>query len=200
MDGLVNTSKTFSEALPPFLNGDGAAVTNLEALALAEVRDTAQLMSIASRTRDQGFRNNITYSRKVFIPLTQLCRDVCHYCTFAKTPKKIEKPYLSLDEVLTQVRHAQNMGCKEALFTLGERPELRYKAARDALSDLKCSSTLEYLAQVSRAVFEETRVLPHINAGCMSADEISLLRPVSASMGIMLESSSRRLCESGMPH
>lgn len=171
-----------------------------QARLLADYADTAALAEVAAQLRDRGFGNVISYSRKVFIPLTQLCRDVCHYCTFAKTPKRIEQAYMSVEQVLEQVREAEKLGCKEALFTLGERPELRYKAAREALEAMGFRSTLEYLAHVAGRVVEETSVLPHINAGCMSAEEVALLRPVSASMGIMLESASERLCEKGMPH
>ena len=200
MNGLVNLPDSSIEDRLRSLRDGIDLPSSSEVLLLADIDDTAQLIKFASSIRDRGFRNNITYSRKVFIPLTQLCRDVCHYCTFAKTPKKIDKAFMSLDEVLVAVNRAEKLGCKEALFTLGERPEIRYKAARDALADLNCSTTLEYLAKVAAAVCEETNVLPHINAGCMSSDEIALLRPVSASMGIMLESSSQRLCEKGMPH
>ena len=175
-------------------------ISKEQALALADCGDTAALALAAAKLRDSGFGNLITYSRKVFLPLTQLCRDVCHYCTFAKTPKRLERAYMSVEQVLSEVRAAEKLGCKEALFTLGERPELRYKAARDALVEMGFTSTLEYLAHVAGRVLAETNVLPHINAGCMSDDEIALLRPVSASMGIMLESASARLCEKGMPH
>jgi FO synthase len=161
---------------------------------------TSRLMAVAAPLRDQGFRNVITYSRKVFIPLTHLCRDVCHYCTFAQTPKKIPSPYMALEDVLASVRAGVEQGCKEALFTLGEKPELRYSAARKALDEMGFDSTLHYVAHVAKVVFEETGILPHINAGCMTEEEIALLRPVSASMGIMLESASERLCEKGMPH
>jgi FO synthase len=171
-----------------------------QALALSDNKDTAALMGVASQLRDRYFRDVVTYSRKVFIPLTHLCRDVCHYCTFAQTPKKIASPYMSLATVLSSARDAAAMGCKEALFTLGERPEERYSAARKVLKEFGFGSTLEYVAHVAKAVFDETGVLPHINAGCMNAEEIEMLRPVSASMGIMLESVSTRLCEKGMPH
>lgn len=158
------------------------------------------LLPMAAALRDRGFGSVISYSRKVFIPLTHLCRDVCHYCTFAQTPKKLAAPYLSVDQVLDIVRAGAAQGCKEALFTLGERPELRYKAAREALAEMGFASTLAYVAHVARRVFEETGVLPHINAGCMDDDEIAMLREVSASMGIMLETASDRLSEKGMPH
>ncbi len=170
-----------------------------EALALAGSA-VAPLCARARDLRDQGFGSLVTYSRKVFLPLTRLCRDVCHYCTFAQTPKKLDAPFLSIEQVLVTVRQGAALGCKEALFTLGERPELRYAAARDALIALGHSTTLDYVAAVARAVFEQTGIFPHINAGCMDATEMAMLRPVSASMGLMLESSSPRLCEPGMPH
>ncbi|WP_101757413.1 5-amino-6-(D-ribitylamino)uracil--L-tyrosine 4-hydroxyphenyl transferase CofH [Oceanicoccus sp. KOV_DT_Chl] len=183
----------------------GTMLTNQQALSLADdmfagEETTQQLMTAASAIRDQGFRNVVTYSRKVFIPLTHLCRDVCHYCTFAQTPKHIPSPYMKVEDVLASVRAGAEQGCKEALFTLGEKPELRYSAARNALAEMGFDSTLDYVAHVAKIVFEETGVLPHINAGCMTEEEIAKLRPVSASMGIMLESASSRLCEKGMPH
>ncbi|MFV0278466.1 MAG: 5-amino-6-(D-ribitylamino)uracil--L-tyrosine 4-hydroxyphenyl transferase CofH, partial [Parahaliea sp.] len=137
---------------------------------------------------------------KLFLPLTHLCRDVCHYCTFARTPRHIEQPYMTIDQVLEQCRLAQALGCQEALLTLGEKPELRYSAARRALVELGYASTLDYVRAVAAAILTDTGLLPHINAGCMSAAEIASLRPVSASMGIMLESASERLCQKGMPH
>jgi FO synthase len=187
-----------------------APLADADILALADQADLQgaaidaghlrELMAQAAAIRDAGFGELITYSRKVFIPLTQLCRDVCHYCTFAQTPSKLDKPYMTADEVVAIVKDAATQGCKEALFTLGERPELRYAAARDALKDMGFASTLEYTAHVARRVLEETGVLPHINAGTMTSEEIAMLRPVSASMGIMLESASERLCGKGMPH
>ncbi|MEA3299408.1 MAG: 5-amino-6-(D-ribitylamino)uracil--L-tyrosine 4-hydroxyphenyl transferase CofH [Pseudomonadota bacterium] len=178
----------------------GQTLSQQEALQLADCTDLSALMETAAALRDSAHRNVITYSRKVFIPLTHLCRDVCHYCTFAQTPSKIEQPYMSVEQVLDVAREGARQGCKEALFTLGEKPELRYNAARAALAELGFASTLEYVAHVAKAVFDETGLLPHINAGNMTAEEIACLRPVSASMGIMLESASSRLCEKGMPH
>ncbi|MEC7957056.1 MAG: radical SAM protein, partial [Pseudomonadota bacterium] len=140
----------------------GILPTDEEALALADYTDTRALADAASQMRDQGFNNVVTYSRKVFIPLTHLCRDVCHYCTFAQVPRKVQAPYLSIDEVLELARHGQRMGCKEALFTLGEKPELRYKAARDALAEMGYASTTDYLFAAAKAVFEETGLLPHL--------------------------------------
>lgn len=178
----------------------GCLPSDNEALALATHDDTASLMVRARALRDENYRNVITYSRKVFIPLTQLCRDVCHYCTFAQTPKKLETPFLSIEQVLKTVKQAKAQGCKEILFTLGEKPELRYQAAREALLKLGCDSTIDYLYAVAKACFDETGLLPHINAGCLTPDELMRLRTVSASMGLMLESSSERLCGKGMPH
>lgn len=178
----------------------GKYLSDAEALALADIHETEVLARLASRLRDEKHGTLITYSRKVFIPLTQLCRDVCHYCTFAKTPKRIEQAYLPIDEVLALCRQGAALGCQEALFTLGEKPELRYSAARNALAEMGFATTLDYVQEVARRVLEETGMLPHINAGCMTAAEIAKLRPVSASMGIMLESASARLCEKGMPH
>ena len=171
-----------------------------DAVALAEFEDTRALADVAQTLRDQSFHNVVTYSRKVFIPLTHLCRDVCHYCTFAQVPRKLKAPYLTVEEVLEIARHGQAMGCKEALFTLGEKPELRYKAAREALAEMGFESTTAYLRHVAEAVFRETGLLPHLNPGNLSPQELADLRAVSPSMGIMLESASPRLCEKGMPH
>ncbi|MFT4823832.1 MAG: FO synthase [Cryomorphaceae bacterium] len=179
---------------------DGLRLSDEQALSLADFKETAQLAQIAGELRDRKFGNIVTYSRKVFIPLTHLCRDVCHYCTFAQTPKKIEQPYMPVEQVLELCRQGAEMGCQEALFTLGEKPELRYSAARKALAELGFDTTLEYVQEVASRVLSETGLLPHINAGCMTAQEIASLRGVSASMGIMLESSSERLCGKGMPH
>lgn len=142
----------------------------------------------------------VTYSRKVFIPLTQLCRDVCHYCTFASTPGKMGKAYLSRDEVLAIARAGLAAGCREALFTLGDRPEDRYSVARAALADMGHSSTLSYLREMADAVLAETGLLPHLNPGLMTDADYVSLRPVAASMGLMLETVADRLSDKGGPH
>ena len=178
----------------------GDVLAESEALLLAEAQDTAALARASASLRDSGFANVVTYSRKVFIPLTTLCRDVCHYCTFAKTPRHIASAFLSVNEVLDSCRSAAALGCKEALFTLGEKPELRYRVAREALADLGFATTLDYVAHVAGRVLEETGLLPHINAGCMTSAEMDKLRAVSASMGLMLESAAERLCQKGVPH
>ncbi len=171
-----------------------------EALALAGFADTKTLANTATQLRDTGFGNTVTYSRKAFVPLTHLCRDVCHYCTFAQVPRKVKAPYLTLDEVLATAKEGAALGCKELLFTLGEKPELRYKAAREALAEMGFESTLHYLKAAAELVFKETGMLPHLNPGTMTPEEIEWLRPVSPSMGIMIESTSDRLTEKGMPH
>lgn len=175
-------------------------LSDAECLALAENADTAALAGRALALCEQEHGKLVTYSRKVFIPLTKLCRDVCHYCTFAQTPRHIESAYMPIDEVVELCRSGAAAGCQEALFTLGEKPELRYRAAREALAELGYETTLEYVAAVAERVLNETGMLPHINAGNMDQTEIRFLRKVSASMGIMLESASPRLCEKGMPH
>jgi FO synthase len=142
----------------------------------------------------------VTYSPKVFIPLTKLCRDVCHYCTFARPPRRGERAYMSEEEVLEVARAGAAAGCREALFTLGDKPELRYRAAREELATLGCETTIEYLARCARLVLEETGLLPHLNPGVMSRDELAALREVSVSMGLMLETASDRLSQRGGPH
>src|SRR5580698_10906191 len=160
----------------------------------------AELIDAAGRLRDEGHGRHLSYSRKVFIPLTKLCRDVCHYCTFAERPKAGHAAYLSADEVLAIARAGAAAGCTEALFTLGDKPELRYRAAREALAALGHETTIQYLREMCALVLKETGLLPHINPGIMTGKEIASLREVSASMGIMLESSSERLCEPGGVH
>ena len=160
----------------------------------------AELIEAAGRLRDDGHDRHISYSRKVFIPLTHLCRDVCHYCTFAERPRAGRSAYLSPDEVLAIARAGAAAGCTEALFTLGDKPELRYRAARDALDALGHETTIDYLQAMCALVLRETGLLPHANPGVMSRSEMAGLRTVSASQGVMLESLSARLCEPGGVH
>src|SRR5579875_1069466 len=134
---------------------------------------------LADARRLRGERGLITFSPKLFIPLTKLCRDVCHYCTFAHPPRRGERAYMTLEEILELARAGAAAGCREALFTLGDKPELRYRVAREELRELGCATTVEYLAQAARAVLEETGLLPHLNPGVLSAEEFELLRPVS---------------------
>ena len=142
----------------------------------------------------------VTYSPKVFVPLTTLCRDVCGYCTFARPPRRGERAFMTEEEVLAIARSGAAAGCREALFTLGDKPELRYKVARAELHALGCETTLEYLERCARLVLEETGLLPHVNPGVMTRAELQALRPVSASMGIMLETTAERLAARGGPH
>jgi FO synthase len=171
-----------------------------EALAWLPEAPAADLLPLAESLTLAGFGETVTYSRKVFIPLTQLCRDVCHYCTFAKAPRRLKSAYLSADEVLAIARAGKAADCKEALFTLGDKPEARYAVARNALDAAGALSTLDYLARMAKFVLEETGLLPHLNPGVMDAADLRRLRPVSVSMGLMLESASDRLCERGGPH
>jgi FO synthase len=175
-------------------SSDDALLIRLEQAPLAELIDAA------GRLRDEGHDRHISYSRKVFIPLTQLCRDVCHYCTFAQRPRAGRSAYLSPDEVLAIARAGAAAGCTEALFTLGDKPELRYRAAREALDALGYETTIDYLLAMCALVLRETGLLPHANPGIMSRSEMAGLRKVSASQGVMLESLSARLCEPGGVH
>jgi FO synthase len=163
-------------------------------------RPLDDLCAEARSLRDAWRGRIVTYSPKVFIPLTKLCRDVCHYCTFAKPPRRGERAYMTIEEVLAVARAGAAAGCREALFTLGDKPELRYRAARDELASLGCETTLDYVARAAEAVLDETGLLPHLNPGVMRAEELAELRRVSASMGLMLETTSTRLAERGGPH
>src|SRR5438093_7560363 len=155
-----------------------------------------ELLAEAQRLRPGPL---VTYSPKVFVPLTTLCRDVCGYCTFARPPRRGERAYMTEDEVLAIARAGADAGCTEALFTLGDKPELRYKVARDELAAFGVETTIEYLARCAKLVLEETGLLPHVNPGVMTREELELLRPVSASMGIMLETTAERLSARGGP-
>ena len=170
------------------------------ALDLVRAPELPELMRRAAALRDTGFGNVVSYSRKVFIPLTQLCRDVCHYCTFAQPPKPGERVYLTPDEVVDIARRGAETGCREALFTLGDRPERRYPQARAELAELGHSTTISYLLAAARAVFDATGLLPHANPGVVTRAELLALREVCPSQGLMLESASRRLLEPGQAH
>lgn len=205
--------RTLPRALRRAEDGRTLAEPEVAALFTARGDDLRRLVGIASQVRDAapwyqpggaGVANDgtkrVTYSRKVFIPLTHLCRDTCGYCTFATAPKKAIPAYLSIDEVLSIARHGQQHGCTEALFTLGDRPEARYPAAREWLNARGYDTTLEYLRAAAIAVIEETGLLPHLNPGVMSWEELATLKQVAPSMGIMLESTSPRLLERGQAH
>jgi FO synthase len=180
----------------------GKSLSLDETAALFDARGSqlADLFEIASRLRELGHGTTITYSRKVFIPLTMLCRDHCHYCTFAKPPARLDAPFVTPEEAVGIARAGRQRGCKEALFTLGDRPEDRYDVAREWLAERGFRSTLEYVRAVAIRVIEETGLLPHLNPGVMSYEELARLKHVSASMGLMLETSSVRLSERGGAH
>ncbi len=177
-------------------------LTDAEALALADdpAPDLAALCTAARARRDAARGVVITYSPKVFIPLTVLCRDVCHYCTFTKPPRKDERNYMTIDEVIAIAELGKAAGCREALFTLGDKPELRYEAARSELATLGFLTTAAYLTECMRAVLEQTGLLPHANPGVLDSAELAELRRFAPSQGIMLETASARLSEKGMPH
>ena len=180
--------------------------SEVEVLLSASGEALTSLMATAARVRDQGLADAgrsgiVTYSKKVFIPLTRLCRDRCHYCTFATTPGRVHAPYLSPDEVLEIARQGAALGCKEALFTLGDAPEDRWDAAQTWLEEAGYDSTLDYVRAMAIRVLEETGLLPHLNPGVMSWQDLQRLKPVAPSMGMMLETTSRRLFEEkGQPH
>ncbi|GII53289.1 FO synthase [Planotetraspora thailandica] len=187
---------------------DGKTLDVAEATILLQARgdDLEALLDHASRVRDAGLSaagrpGVVTYSRKVFIPLTRLCRDRCGYCTFATAPHKLDAPFMSPDEVLEVARQGAAMGCKEALFTLGDRPEDRWHQAREWLDAHGYDDTLSYVRAMAIRVLEETGLLPHLNPGVMTWRDLQRLKPVAPSMGMMLETTSRRLFdEKGMPH
>jgi FO synthase len=187
---------------------DGKPLDHAEAVVLLSARgeQLTELLGYAARTRDTGLRaagrpGVITYSRKVFIPLTRLCRDRCGYCTFVTVPGRVEAAYLSPDEVLDIARQGAALGCKEALFTLGDRPEYRWKQAREWLDAHGYDDTLSYVRAMAIGVLEETGLLPHLNPGVLSWQDFQRLKPVAPSMGMMLETTSTRLfTEKGGPH
>ena len=194
------TGHQLRRALARAETGKAISLDEAEALLSARGADLDRLLDIAGHLRDLGHGDVVTYSRKVFIPLTMLCRDHCHYCTFAKPPARLEAPFLTPEEAVAIAGAGRAMGCKEALFTLGDRPEDRYEPARDWLDERGYASTLDYVRAVAIRVIEETGLLPHLNPGVMSYEEQARLRHVAASMGMMLESSSARLAERGGPH
>ncbi|MGH3431275.1 MAG: 7,8-didemethyl-8-hydroxy-5-deazariboflavin synthase CofG, partial [Thermocrispum sp.] len=188
---------------------DGATLDVTEATTLLHATGDQfdRLLAAASRVRDahladQGHPGVLTHSRNVFIPLTRLCRDRCHYCTFVKVPGQVPHAlYLERDEVVAIAHAGALQGCKEALFTLGDRPEDRWPQAREWLEERGYSSTVDYVRACAIAVLEETGLLPHLNPGVLSWEELQRLKPVSASMGMMLETTAERLwSDKGGPH
>ncbi len=184
---------------PPDWTNDLTMTDNdlIERLATAPL---AELLAEARARRDARGPARTTYSRKVFIPLTRLCADVCHYCTFATTPSRLHAPYLSPEEVLEIARAGLAAGCKEALFTLGDAPERRYAAARDWLAERGFGRTIDYVRHCAELVLNETGLLPHVNAGLMDEADFASFKPFAPSAGLMLETMSDRLCEKGEAH
>jgi FO synthase len=180
----------------------GAALRAQDAARLIDCADAdlPALCAAAQVLRRAGKGRTVTFSPKVFIPLTRLCRDVCGYCTFRTDPRTDPALYMSLESVLAVARAGERLGCSEALFTLGERPEQRFPEARRWLADRGHRSTLSYLREAASVVLRETTLWPHLNPGTMSRVELERLRDVSASMGLMLETTSERLCGPGGPH
>jgi FO synthase len=171
-----------------------------EVMSRIDGRKLRDLMEEAKTIRDTGFGNVLTYSPKVFLPLTYLCRDVCHYCTFAKTPRQVPAAYLSIDDMVRIASAGAAAGCYEALFTLGDQPEKRYKLARRELQKLGFDTTLAYVEHAADEVYRQTGLFPHLNPGIMQPAELARLRGVSVSCGLMLESTSQKLCDRGGPH
>ncbi|MBV9830911.1 MAG: 7,8-didemethyl-8-hydroxy-5-deazariboflavin synthase CofG, partial [Marmoricola sp.] len=204
------TPQQVRRALARAERGASLDVAEAEVLLAARDEELARLTAVAARVRDAGLvdagrAGTITYSPKVFIPVTRLCRDRCHYCTFVETPAQAAREgrevFLSPDEILEIAREGATLGCTEALFTLGDRPEDRWPEARAWLDERGYDSTLAYVRAMAIAVLEETGLLPHLNPGVMSWPELNRLKPVSPSMGMMLETTSRRLFEEkGQPH
>ncbi len=187
-----------NSALRNLIANESCNASDLELLSNVAISDF--LIQSAYKKKFNYYGKKLTFSPKVFIPLTFLCRDVCHYCTFAQTPKNVESPYLSIDQVVEIAKEGQLKGCHEALFTLGDKPELRYNAARNALKDMGYSSTNEYLAACAQAVLDETSLIPHLNPGCLTPEELTMLKPLSGSMGLMVESLSEELMKKGQAH
>jgi FO synthase len=181
---------------------DGAELSDQDALQLVGIGDEGmdELCGVAAELRDRGRGKVITFSPKVFIPLTRLCRDFCGYCTFRQSPDDTDELFLPAEAVLSVAKAGERLGCTEALFTLGERPEQRYAEAGEWLNARGYRTTLAYLTDMCERVFEETDLLPHGNPGTMSRRELEALQPTNPSVGIMLESASPRLYEAGGPH
>ncbi len=182
------------------LSGDRLTPDDGYRLINADATELAELMAAASRLRDEGHGRTVTYSRKVFIPLTNLCRQKCGYCTFARGPRDPIAHTMTPDEVLAVARAGARQGCKEALFSLGERPEEIYDVVRDDLASFGHRTMSSYLREMCELVLRETGLLPHTNQGVMDRDDIAALRPSNVSMGMMLETVSMRLHEKGMAH
>jgi 7,8-didemethyl-8-hydroxy-5-deazariboflavin synthase CofG subunit len=189
-------------AAQPNRSGGRVMISRSEARALGNVEgsELISLMGRAAKVRDEHWGRSISFSRKVFLPLTNMCRNSCKYCAFVQTPASSSARYMTPGEVLREARRGVSAGCKEALFSLGEKPELRYSEARQSLDRLGYATTIDYLEAMCRLVMAETGIVPHVNAGALSDEALFRLRAVSGSMGMMLESVSARLLRRGGAH
>ena len=197
---IEQVSSSLRNILEKALNGKNITLYDGYELIEAPADSVPAICEVAGQLRNRTKGQTVTYSRKVFIPLTTLCRDSCGYCTFAKPPDHPDAITLNPDEVLTIARTGEKNGCKEALFSLGERPELTHELARKHLSQLGYETMLDYLHDMCKLVLNETNLIPHVNPGSLTYEEMYTLRQVSPSMGMMLESSSVRLTERNGPH
>lgn len=194
-DGGTSGSLDHQEVSALLLRGDPVLLARK-----LETADLDQLMAEAALVRDRAWGMTVTYSRKVFVPLTNMCRDTCGYCVFVKHPSSPEAQIMTPDEVMTVVLEGERLGCKEVLFSLGEKPERRYPEAEERLRALGYQRMTDYVRDMCCMVIEKTGLVPHVNAGTLDDDEIARLKPVAGSMGMMLETVSRRLMQVGMPH
>ena len=199
LDMMLNTSNTaVNEILAKSL--EGQTISKIDAYTLINSEEDDLIISTAKIIRDQIKRSTITYSRKVFINLVNLCRDTCSYCTYKKEPSEKLVSMMMPSQVLTIAETGKRFRCTEALFVTGERPEQKYAEARAWLKSIGHSSTVEYIREISEVVLKKTGLLPHTNAGTLTKKEMSLLKDTNVSLGMMLESSSARLMKKGMPH
>ena len=196
----IRNSGEYHKILEKILNGYLPSRKDIPMILNASEKEVSLLLFVAGQLRDQGKGRTVTYSKKVFIPLTNMCRDRCGYCTFVKSPKEKESHYLTPDQVLAIAMAGREKGCKEVLFSLGDHPEWKHREAKEWLEYLGYSSTPEYVMAMSAMVLDETGLLPHTNAGILSRDELLGLRKTNVSMGIMLENISIRLLGRGGPH
>ena len=199
-DPLPGLSDGLKPIVGKALQGGELGYDEAHRLAGSTQEELGSLCRAASIIRDMGKGRDVSFSPKVFIPLTKLCRDFCGYCTFRQSPSEADRLYMTPEEVLAVAKAGERLGCTEALFTLGERPEQRYPEAKEWLRQHGYRTTLDYLGEVCRLVLQETALLPHGNPGTMSRRELEQLREVNASMGLMLENVTPRLSEKGGPH
>ena len=199
-EALKNANSDIKEILLKALNNEKISVKEAYILMEATIEDLPSIFFVANLLKNRFKGKKISFSKKVFIPLTNLCRNACKYCGFRKNPSDPNSGFLSPNQVLKIAKQGKKAGCNEALFTLGEKPEEKYSEAKNQLKKLGFSTTIEYLWEMCKLVLEKTGLLPHTNPGILTMDELKLLREVNVSMGLMLENVSERLCWKGGPH